>query len=367
MKKLILILLIAAFACSSKNEKIAKKADQLFSAEFKGDEPGGAVLIMNGDSIIFEKGYGLADINTKEKITPATLFNTGSITKTFVSNMILLLADQGKVSVNDSLFKYFPDFKNKNIAKEVRIHYMLAHTSGLQDNRRSILDSITLLTAKDQENWNPIEQTDSLSFEPGSRYEYSNPAFNGLALIIEKVTARKWQQVVKENIFKPANMPTSRITDGPYPQDSVAHGYVKVKNLFIKRDYGEEPTFAAAGNGGVWSSVRELANYEMALRNGGFLKKDLVAHSRSIMRYSNRNDGVPPFIGYSWFISETQDSVKIVSHTGTQGGFYADFVSIPQKKFLYVVLCNRSFPRKEFRKSILEMIGVKEIPVPVPK
>ncbi|HEV8504230.1 MAG TPA: serine hydrolase domain-containing protein, partial [Chitinophagaceae bacterium] len=360
MKKVYWFILILLTACTgNKSKPLPEQIDELFSAELKNDEPGGAVLvILNGDTIL-KKGYGISDINTKEKITSNTLFNVGSISKTFVTNTILSLAAEGKLNVNDSLYKYFPGFKNPAIAKKVKLHHMLTHTSGLPDNRWALHDSVYLLTAKDQENWNPILQNDSLLFEPGTKFEYSNPAFNGLALIIEKITGKKWQDVVKERIFVPANMPSSKITDGPYPQSGVAHGYIKFGNTFIEKDYGEEPTFAAAGNGGVWSSVNELANYETALRSDKILKKDLLEHSRSIMRYSRWKGEVPPFIGYSWFISQTTDSVKIVSHTGTQGGFYADFVSIPEKGFLYVVLCNRRFPREEFRKKILEMINLK--------
>jgi CubicO group peptidase (beta-lactamase class C family) len=368
MKKIGWLLLILFSGCSgNKSKSLTNQIDELFSQEFKDNQPGGAVLVIsNGDTII-KKGYGISDINTKEKITPNTLFNVGSISKTFVSNTILSLATEGRLSVNDSLYKYFSDFRHPAIAKKVKLHHMLTHTSGLPDNRRSLHDSIYLLTAKDQESWNPILKNDSLSFEPGTKFEYSNPAFNGLALIIEKVAGKKWQEVVKERIFIPANMPTSKITDGPYPQNGVAHGYLKSGTSFIEKDYGEEPTFAAAGNGGVWSSINELANYEMALRSGKILKKDLVEHSRSIMRYSPWKGDIPPFIGYSWFISETIDSVKIVSHTGTQGGFHADFVSIPEKNFLYVVLCNRPFPREEFRKKILEMINVKPQELYTPK
>src|SRR5258707_5675636 len=154
-------------------------------------------------------------------------------------------------------------------------------------------------------------------------------------------------------------MSTSKITDGSYPESGVAHGYIDILGQFSERDYGEEPTCAAAGNGGVWSSVKELAKYEMALRNSVFLKKDLVEHSRSIMNYYPWNDSVPPFIGYSWFIGKTEDSTKMISHTGTQGGFYADYVSIPEKGILYIVLCNRPFPREEFRKKIFEIVRVK--------
>jgi CubicO group peptidase (beta-lactamase class C family) len=359
MKKLIWLSLLALAACSSNKKDVAGQVDQLFAQEFKSDEPGGAVLVMKGEEVIFKKGYGLADLKTKEKITTRTLFNTGSISKTFVSNTILLLAEEQKLSVNDSLYKFFPEFKNKVIAQKIRIHHLLTHSSGLPDNRRKMFDSVYLLTAKDRENWVPILQNDSLLFEPGSRFEYSNPAFNGLALIIEQTTGKKWQEVVKEKIFDPANMPNSKITDGPYPETGVAHGYLRSGDNFIEKDYGEEPTFAAAGNGGVWSSVEELANYEMALRKGVIMKKELVEHSRSIMRYHPWDGSIPPFIGYSWFIGQTLDSAKIVSHTGSQGGFLADYVSIPEKEIFFVILCNRPYPREEFRQKILSILHVQ--------
>jgi CubicO group peptidase (beta-lactamase class C family) len=352
------VLLVLVCSCA-KEKKAPEQIDELFAAEFKASDPGAAVLVMNDGKVIFEKGYGISDIDTKEKVTTETLFNVGSITKTFVSNTILLLADDGKLTVNDSLSMYFRDFKNPKIANKVKLHYLLTHTSGLPDNRRVLLDAPYLLTANDQENWAPIEVNDSLLFEPGSHFEYSNPAFNGLALIIEKVTNRKWQDVVGEKIFKPAEMPTSKITDGPYPDKGVAHGYVPLLGEYSERDYGEEPTFAAAGNGGVWSSVRELMNYELALQKGAILKKDLLEHSRSIVHYSNWADSVPPFIGYSWFIGKTGDGSKMISHTGTQGGFHADYVSVPEKGVFYVVLSTRGFPREEFRKKIFDILNIQ--------
>jgi CubicO group peptidase (beta-lactamase class C family) len=125
-------------------------------------------------------------------------------------------------------------------------------------------DSVFYLTAKDEENWAPIKKADSVEFQPGERFNYSNPAFNGLALIIEKVTGMKWQEYIKKNIMEPAGMKTSTITDGPYPESGVSHGYLFDGKNYFEKDYGEEPTFAAAGNGGVWSSVEELWKYEQA-------------------------------------------------------------------------------------------------------
>ncbi|MCA4897499.1 MAG: serine hydrolase domain-containing protein [Bacteroidota bacterium] len=333
--------------------KLARHIDSLFTQEFKKNEPGGAVLIIKGEKVVFSKGYGLADLNTKEKITAQTLFNTGSISKTFVANAVLQLADEGKLSLMDSLSKYFPDFKNQSIANKVKIHHLLTHTSGLPDNRWKLLSEEFLLTAKDEENFTPIKQNDTLLFEPGSQFEYSNPAFNGLALIIEKIKGRKWQSVIVEKIFKPSGMTTSLITDGSFPDKGVSHAYVTKDGQWKELDYGEEPTFAAAGNGGIWSSVEELAKYEIALRKAVFLNKETIERSRTITTYENWKSDEPPFIGVGWFLSQPSDSVKMISHTGSQGGFSSDFVSIPEKEIVYTLLCNKPVQILPLRKKVL--------------
>lgn len=351
------VISVLLISCQQNRERIlAKEIDLLFHQEFTENEPGGAVLIMKGEKIIFSKGYGFADLTTKEKITTQTLFNTGSISKTFVSNAILQLADEGKISLLDSLDKHFPDFKNKSIARQVQIHHLLTHTSGLPDNRWKLLSEEFLLTAKDEENFAPLKQNDSLLFEPGSQFEYSNPAYNGLALIIEKIEGKKWQSVVTEKIFKPAGMVNSLITDGPFPGKGVSHAYVNKDGHWKELDYGEEPTFAAAGNSGVWSSVEELAKYEIALRKALFLKKETIARSRTITTYGNWKSEKPPFIGFGWFLSQPSDSIKIVSHTGSQGGFSSDYISIPEKEIIYVLLCNLPKSIMDLRKKVLILL-----------
>jgi CubicO group peptidase (beta-lactamase class C family) len=350
------ILFVSLLPGCQQEPTFENEIDSYFKEAFNSKGPGGAVLIMKGEKVIFSKGYGLADLQTNDAITPQTLFNTGSISKTFVSHVILDLANEGKLSLQDSLAKYFNDFKNTAIANKVKIHHLLTHTSGLPDNRRVFLDSVFLLTAKDEENFAPIKQNDSLLFEPGSQFEYSNPAFNGLALIIEKVTGKKWQEAVKEKIFNPAGMKTSVITDGPYPITGVSHAYLKTHDGYIEKDYGEEPTFAAAGNGGVWSSVEELAQYELALRHAKFSDAKTIEDSRTIKEYANWKSSTPPFIGYSWFIGKTEDGYKMIYHTGTQGGFYGDYVSIPEKGITYIMLCNIPTPQEEKREAVLSIL-----------
>ena len=333
--------------------------DRYFSSEMPADEPGGAILIMKGDSIIFKKGYGLADLELNTKIDENTLFNIGSISKTFVSNAILMLQDEGKLSVEDNLAKYFPDFKNKAIAEKVKIKHLITHTSGLEDNRATETDSIFYLTAQDAENWYPTTQAEHLIFEPGTRFEYSNPAYNALALIIEDVSGMKWQDYIADNIFTPSGMKTSTITDGPHPDSGVSHAYIKNNGNWLEKDYGEEPTFAAAGNGGVWSSVNELAKYELALQKHRFMSDAILQDSRTIKPWSTWKDTAPPFIGWSWFIDKTTEGLKTVGHTGSQGGFLCNYVTIPEKDITFIILCNTPRDVDGFTKFITNWLNDK--------
>lgn len=350
--KFILILFTASLltACSTSDQKKALTAglDSLLAGEFNAEEPGGVVLVMKGEDAVYLRGFGVADMGTKEKITGNTLFNLGSISKTFVSNGILILEENGLLSLDDCMAEYFNDFRNDTIASTVTIKHLLSHTSGLPDNRNVSENIDFYITAKDEENFSPVKQADRLDFNPGQRYEYSNPAFNGLALIIEKVAGRPWQEFIRDSIFIPSGMVTSTITNGPHPVKGVAHAYEHIDGRYVESDYGEFPTFAAAGNGGVWSSVTELAMYEKAIRQNLFLGKDFIDDSRSVFRPENWAADSDPFIGYSWFIGEDQFlgeknnfNVRFVYHTGDQGGFRAFYISIPDRDILYVGLFNR--------------------------
>jgi len=322
-------------------EKLKTKYDQTFSA----NQPGGSVLIKKGDKTIWQKSFGLASLATNEKVTENTIFNTGSISKTVVAYGILILAERQKLSLDDPINQYF-NFENPKVTEAITIRHLLSHTSGLPDARNVRANPTFYLTAKDQENFNPILGISQLNFPAGARFQYSNPAFNGLALIIEKVAEQPWQQFIHEQIFQPAGMTQSKITNGPNPQNGVAHAYVQ-RGKYIERDYGEEPTFAAAGNGGIWCSILDLAKYEHAIQHHLFANPATVQLSRQIFRPENwENADNPAAIGLSWFIKEKESQanpygVDIYSHTGSQGGFRSFYISIPEKDLLYIALFNR--------------------------
>ncbi|HEY5968664.1 MAG TPA: serine hydrolase domain-containing protein [Chitinophagaceae bacterium] len=351
-------IIILLNSCNTRSPSHSPDLDKIFDSVFKTNDPGGAVLIAKDGKVIYEKGFGIEDITTKKAIDNNTLFNVGSISKTFVAFGILQLAKENKLSIDDDIYKYFPDFKDSSIAKKIKIHHLLTHSSGLPDIRNVKGDSTFYLTAKDEENWAPIKKADSLEFQPGERFNYSNPAFNGLALIIKKVSGMKWQEYIKKNIMETAEMKTSTITDGPYPESGVSHGYLFDGKDYFEKDYGEEPTFAASGNGGVWSSVNELWKYEQAIQRNVFLDSVWTKRSRTIYDLSNWKDSLPPFIGLSWFITKTNNE-NMIGHTGSQGGFRADYVWLPEKKIFYVILCNTPKPLAQIRNKVLA-VALKE-------
>ena len=244
---------------------------------------------------------------------------------------------------------------------------MLSHTSGLPDNREVWKNEEFFLTAKDRGNFEPLKHATELNFEPGQRFEYSNPSYNGLALIIEQVAGQKWQSFIRDNIFKPSGMTESEITDGPHPASGVAHGYVKSNgndnDSFVESDYGEVPTFAAAGNGGVWCSVLDLARYEAAIQDNKFLSKQMIEESRTVYHPKNWSGPSRPSIGYSWFTGQQglfgnskSFDVDFVYHTGSQGGFRAFHITIPEKDILFVGLFNR--PPDNFRQLISDAVSI---------
>ncbi len=348
MKNLLLFLLLT-LPCAAQNvpdKPLVQAIDSLFSQQYEENAPGGSIFVQKGDRVLYEKSFGLVDLSTKERFTAKTVANLGSISKTFVAYGILILRNRGKLSLEDSLEKYFGDFSNKEIARKVKIKHLLTHTSGLPDSREVDRDSVFYLTANDEQNFAPSKKTDSLEFAPGSRWKYSNPAYNGLALIIEKTSGMKWQEFIVKNIFKPAGMVDSKITDGAYPSEGVAHAYQMVDGKYVEYDYGEYPTFCASGNGGVWSSINDLRKYCRALKEDLFLDKKTIEFSQTLWHPESWADTLLPRNGFSWFVHEKTEEFpfRIIEHTGSQAGFNAEFLMIPEKDVLVVIEMNSERP-----------------------
>lgn len=327
------------------DQLLEQKLDSVFSTIFTTDGPGGSIFIQQGVKTLYAKSFGLSDLDKKIAYTSATSQNIGSISKTFVSYGILILEKEGKLSLEDSIIKYFPDFKNKEIAQKVTIKHLLTHTSGLPDLRKTQEERTFYLTAKDAENWAPMKEAEMLKFEPGSDYDYSNPAYNALALIIEQVSGEKWQDFIKKHVFEPVGMQNSDIQDGAHPSENVAHGYREVNEKWEEYDYGEYPTFAAAGNGGVWSSVDDLRKYAKAYKNNSIVDAETNKRATEPWHPENWLGAKSPEKGLAWFKhtftgEDPKDEFTLIEHNGDQGGFRANLSMLPKENITIIWLTN---------------------------
>lgn len=330
-----------------------ERIDSLFNARYatagnNQARPGGAVYILKGESVLFDKGYGLADLTTGSKIDGNTFFNIASVSKQFTALAILQLQQEGKLNIEESLDKYFPEFK-ADFFKRIKIKHLLSHSSGLPDLRpRDNRDFV--LHATDMESIEFFKELEILDFEPGSNYEYQNPTFQLCYAIIEKVSGEPFEQYMKEHIFAPAGMNETLYFEAGRKIPRMAHGYITNDNgaEWQEYDYGEESFFATKADGGIYTSTHEFAKWEMALRNNILLSDSLeqIAHSPVITvtgsTYSSYQNRPYTSYGYGWFIEEKPGMAKKVYHTGDNGGFQIYAGRFPEKGILVLVFENRN-------------------------
>lgn len=385
MKKTLLALaaIVMLASCSNPQAEALKKVDDLCKELFPADEPGAAVLIMQGDSIIFDKGYGIADINTKAPITGDTFFNIASVSKQFTATGMLLLAERGELSLDDPVSKYHPEYK-ADFWKDIKICHLLSHCSGVPDARRG-LTLEERIHGDDALAMAYLTDLDFLNFKPGEEYEYINPTFVLCGDIISKVSGKDFAEFITENVFIPAGMDKTLYFD-PEKEDQIpnmAHGYEyeDVENMPEERtaptekstepkdwyelDYGEETFFCTRPDGGMYTSTHQFVNWEKALRNNTVMseasRKEAQSPKTKVSgsEYSDYQNRPNTWYGYGWFIEPATDSTKeVIYHTGDNGGFKILAARYPESNALVLIFSNRAdWDRYEAMQKIEEYLG----------
>jgi CubicO group peptidase (beta-lactamase class C family) len=376
MRKFILLAMILfALTMQSKNKygMLYNRIDSLMSSIFLDDAPGAALLIADGDKVIFDKGYGIADMEKHEHIDGNTIFNIASVTKQFTVAGILKLQEMGLLSVEDSVAKFFPEFHGE-MWKRVRIRHLMSHSSGVPD-LRSRADQKKNLYITDEQCLEYMVNLDSLKFAPGTAYDYVNPTFQILYAIIERVSGMKFVDFQRKYLFDKAGMSSARYFSPDMPMEHVAHGYIipngaapkdidcdahKQRNVerniftdlhgnqWAKWDYGEETFFATKADGGLYCSIHDFLRWERALANNKCISEQskLSAYTPHIMvsgspycTYQNRPDA---WYGYGWFIDTTPGLPVKIYHTGDNGGFQAYAAKFRDSKITITLFANRN-------------------------
>lgn len=252
----------------------ANKAEFLSTVEkflndkVKADEFSGVVLVAEKDATVFSKAYGLAN---KEKNLPNksdTKFNLGSINKIFTKIALGQLAQQGKISFDDKLIKYFPDYPNKEAAEKITIRHLFTMKSGVGDVFNEKFEAAPKDKIRGNSDYLPFFINNPLAFEPGTSQAYSNGGFILLGLIIEKVSGKSYYDYVRENIFKPAGMTNTDSFESDKMPANTAEGYTKYNPTGKwASNFSTRPARGSAAGGG-YSTADDLLKFSLALQSG---------------------------------------------------------------------------------------------------
>ena len=311
---------------------VAKQIDAALSPYFKPDAPGGSVLVVKDGKTIFRKGYGMADVGKGIPMDAGAQHRIGSVTKQFTSTAILMLAEEGKLSLDDDITKFLPDYPTNG--KKITIEHLLTHTSGIVSytGKKTFRDqlAVDLTPAAMIDTF----KNDPLEFEPGAKYAYNNSGYFLLGAIIEKITGMPYAKFVEQRIFVPLGMKDTAYEGhelGKAPRAAghtvTPSGYAPSKQISMTLPY-------AAGS--IVSTVDDLARWDAAITSGKLLKA--ASWQKAFTSYKT-SDGKDTNYGYGWHTRTLQGSPAI-NHGGGIPGFSAQVIRLPQEKVYVAVLRN---------------------------
>lgn len=346
--------ILVAASCFGNKDSVESSLDTLFGGLFPAGEPGAQVVVVRDGKIVYDKGFGIADIETGAPITDTTMFNICSISKQFSSMALFILEEEGKISLDDPVSKYFPHFKAPFYSR-IALKNLISHTSGLPDSRPrsqyqwekyraqypSIYDNVAdyKLFCEEEESCRYLENLDSLAFEPGTAYEYQNPTFQLVYMIVEQVTGESFDTWMRDHIFLPAGMPGTVYFEPDRQIPNMAHGYMRdADGSWKEADYGETNFFGTKADGGIYTTALEFINWDKSLYGDVLVSSAMreAAHTGKI-----KTDIPDTEYGYGWFIETKPSKPRKIYHTGDNGGFYTFEGRFPDKDLFYLIFANQ--------------------------
>lgn len=296
----------------------------------------GAVLIADGNKIILKKGYGDANRAAETPITTATLFDIGSVTKQFTAAAIMLLEKDGKLSVDDTLARYFPTVPEDK--QRITVHQLLTHSSGLPGGVG--IDDFTHIET--DKFFTRVMKMELLS-KPGETYHYSNVGYSLLARIIELSANQSYETFLQERLFQPADMQHTGYLHSKSKDGVAALGYragvVEVPSTLSRYQADQKIAWSLKGNGGLISSLDDMYNWYLALRNHVILDKEQVA--RLTTGYISQNvDNNDIQYGYGWSVFASPKDTKMVGHNGSNGIYYFDLRWLQEEDLAIIYASN---------------------------
>jgi CubicO group peptidase (beta-lactamase class C family) len=299
--------------------------------DYAGEAPGASVLVLRDGRPVVRASYGLADLGEGTPTTPATNYRLASMTKQFTAAAILLLAEDGILTLDDHAQEWLP---LPPAAEAVTIHHLLTHTSGLVDYE-SLIPPNFIAQLHDADVVRLLETQDHTYFEPGTDYRYSNTGYALLARIVQLTSGKTFATFLQERIFAPLGMNgTVAHEDGISTVNHRAFGYTQEDGWWILTD--QDPTSAVLGDGGIYSSIDDLAKWDAALYDSRILQPDSL---RAAFTPATHTHFPGTEYGYGWRITG-----ETLWHSGESIGFRNVIVRYPKRHMTVVVLTNRNDP-----------------------
>ncbi len=309
--------------------------DQLFAAYEKAGSPGCALGVIRDGAFIYSKGYGLASVELGVPLSPSSVFYMASVSKQFTAASIVLAAEQGFLSLDDEIHKYFPELPD--YGQPVTLRQMLHHTSGFRDyldllglSGRNILDVHTTAELMDL-----IARQKALNFSPGGESLYSNTNYFLLAEVIKRATQKPLSVFAEENIFRPLGMSHTRFFDD---KNVVVAGRVPAYEPGSGDSYrvGWSTNFDGVGDGGLMSSVEDLLLwdknfYDNRLGKGTLLKEMLTRGTLS------NGETIDYALGLQM---GSYNGMPTIEHGGALFGYRTEILRFPEQRFSVICLCN---------------------------
>lgn len=311
-------------------------ATSLFEEAVSKDAPGAAVLVASDGQVLFERGFGLANKEDGIPITPDTQFRIGSITKQFTAAAILKLISEGKISLEDRLSRFFPDFPR---AGEVTIHHLLTHTSGIHSYTDRV-DFITRVTEEvEPESLIELIKEMPYDFDPGESWRYNNSGYYLLGLIVEKASGKSYEDYLRESFFEPIGMTSTGLYRKGLELQNEAFGY-DCSSENARRAFDWNMSWAGAA-GALYSTVRDLHRWNEALYTGSVLDPALFEAMLTPVKL-NSGETAPAMgggYGYGLAINKYR-GLEEISHGGGLHGFQGNLVRYPEHNLTVAILTN---------------------------
>jgi len=322
---------------TQEQEQKVAKIDSVLNFYHEQGILSGTVLVAEAGKIIYQKGFGYANLDTKEKLQPKSVFRLASVSKQFTAMCIMMLKEQGKLNYDDNFQKYLPELKYEGVT----IRHLLWHTSGMPD----YIDFMSGHYSDDEWYLNDDvikimgKHHPEKHFEPGEKYEYSNTGYLLLGSIIERASGVSYKEFLHKNIFDRIGMTTSIFPFGEKEFEEMANrvrGYNRTEaGGYVDNDYTDFD-YDVCGDGGIFSNAIDLFKWNEALYTERLVKQETLqeAYKPYVL-----NDGSVGDYGFGWNVSEI-DSNKIVDHSGSWIGFRTHIVRDITNKHCVIILTN---------------------------